>query len=202
MRSDGRCKSIRKLINRRNYPPTMKELGEALGISAASAHEHLNQLVDKGYVARERGKARSISILREPADQIPSLVSVPLVGVVKAGAPVVADENILGDVLVDEDIARRGKCFGLRVDGDSMVDAGIEDGDIVIVRRQPVAESGEIVVALVDDESTVKRLHIGGDHIELRPENRRYSPIVVGPEDDIRIVGKVVAVRRSGSSGG
>lgn len=191
-------KEVREFIARRKYPPTMKELGELLGVTAASAHQQVKQLERKGYVAREPQKARSLSVLREPERSPASLVPVPLVGVVKAGPSMLAEENRLRDVLVDGSIAGRGRCFALRISGDSMVGAGMHDGDIVICRQQPVAESGEIVVALLGDEATVKRLSIRGDRIELQPENKRYRPVVIGPDDEFSIQGKVVAVRRPG----
>lgn len=188
---------VQSLIQRRHIPPTMAELGASLQVSAASAHELVGQLVRKGYLARQPGKSRSLSVLRSPPVSVGRLVAVPLLGVVQAGMPVLADENVIGEVLIDEQIARRGRCFGLRVSGESMLDAGMEDGDVVIVRQQQVAENGEIVVALVDGESTVKRLHMGTDRIELRPENSRFKPISIGPDTDLRILGKVVAVCRS-----
>jgi repressor LexA len=194
-------KEVRDFIAHRKYPPTMKELGELLGVTAASAHQQVKQLERKGYVAREPRKARSLAVLREPQQQLAELVPVPLVGVVKAGPAMLAEENVLGDVMVDGSVAGRGRCFALRVSGDSMLDAGMAEGDIIIVRQQQVAESGEIVVALMGDESTVKRLSIRGDRIELRPENnenKQYHPTVIGPDDEFSILGKVVAVRRSG----
>ena len=106
-----------------------------------------------------------------------------------------AIENVVGELLVDSRIAR-GRCFALKVKGDSMIDADINDGDYVIVRQQPLAESGEIVVAMLENDATVKRLRMAGEVIELRPENPRLSPIQIGPDDDLRIVGKVVAVHR------
>ena len=190
-------KEVREFIVSRKYPPTMNELGELLGVTAASAHQQVKQLERKGYVTREPRKARSLAVVREPEQQLGTLVPVPLVGVVKAGPAMLAEENLLGEILVDESVAVRGPCFAVRVSGDSMVDAGMDDGDVVICRRQPIAESGEIVVALMGDDSTVKRLFIHGDRIELRAENKRYKPILVGPETDFRILGKVLAVRRT-----
>jgi len=190
-------KEVREFIVSRKYPPTMNELGELLGVTAASAHQQVKQLERKGYVTREPRKARSLAVVREPEQQLGTLVPVPLVGVVKAGPAMLAKENLLGEILVDKSVAGRGPCFALRVSGDSMVDAGMDDGDVVICRQQPVAESGEIVVALMGDDSTVKRLFIHGDRIELRAENKRYKPILVGPEIDFRILGKVLAVRRT-----
>ncbi len=190
-------RGIRDFIARRKYPPTMKELGELLDVAAASAHQLIKQLERKGYVTRQPRQARSLAVVREPRRELEALVSVPLVGLVKAGPAMLAEENREGDVLIESSVAGRGTCFALRVSGDSMINAGMDDGDIVIVRQQPVAESGEIVVALVGDEATVKRLFIHGDCIELRAENKRYKSILVSGETDFRILGKVIAVRHS-----
>ena len=190
-------KQVQDYIAKKKYPPTMKELGKLLGVTAASAHQQIRQLERKGYIARQPGKARSLSVVRMPVEHVEELVPVPLLGDVKAGPAMLAEENRMGEVLVEGSVARRGRCFALRISGDSMTGASIRDGDIVIVRQQPVAESGDIVVVLIDDEATVKRLFIEGDRIELRPENRRYKPIPIGSEIDFRILGKVLAVRRS-----
>ena len=188
-------KELRDFIASRKYPPTMSELGERLGVAAASAHQLVKQLERKGYVSREARKARSLSVVRDPEDRPEKLVPVPLIGSVAAGPALLAEENHIGDVLIDQSIAGRGRCFALRINGDSMTGAGMKNGDVIIVRQQPVAESGEIVVALLDDEATVKRLSIQGDRIELLAENRRYKPIEIGADTEFRIVGKVVAIR-------
>jgi repressor LexA len=188
-------KEVRDYIAARKYPPTMSELGDLLGVTAASAHQLIKQLENKGYVSREPRKARSLKVVRDLQEQLEKLIPVPLIGVVQAGPAMLAEENCLGEVLVDHRIVGSGRCFALRVSGDSMVNAGIRDGDVVICRQQPVAESGEIVVALLDDESTVKRLVIRSDHIELQPENKRFKPIPVKPDIDFRIIGKVLAIR-------
>ncbi len=193
-------KEIRLFTNRRGFPPTMKELADILGISHTSAHGQVSQLVRKGYLKREARKARGIVILRDPEDDVPDLVAVPIVGRVAAGQPILAEENIVGEVLVEGGIARSGRCFALEVTGDSMVDAGIRERDLVVVREQAVAENGDIVVALLEDEATVKRLFIRDEKIELRPENPNHRPIPVGPDDGLRILGKVVAVRRPDSN--
>jgi repressor LexA len=193
-------KEIRQFLNQRGFPPTIKELSDILGISHASAHGQVNQLVRKGYIRREPRKARGLAIIREPEDEISDMVSVPIVGEVAAGQPILAEENIIGEVLVESRLARSGRFFALEINGDSMVDAGINDRDLVVVRQQPVAENGDIIVALIDDESTVKRLRIREERIELRPENFSYRPILVGPEDNLQILGKVVStIRNSGS---
>lgn len=186
---------VRAFIIKRGFPPTMNELGELLEVTSASAHQLVVQLERKGYLKREPRKARNLSVVREAHSSLGTLVPVPLVGLVKAGPAMLAEENCLGEVLVDAAVALRGPCFALTISGDSMIDAGIRDEDVVIVRRQPVAESGEIVVALLGDEATVKRLLIQGDRIELRAENKRYKPIPVSGETDFRILGKVIAVR-------
>ena len=191
-------REIRDFIAQQGIPPTAKELAEVLGVSPATAYEQVGQLVRKGFVRREPRTARGIFVIREPDEQPTDLISIPLVGTVPAGSPLLAEENVLGEVLVDRKLVASGRCFALRIDGESMRDASITDGDLVIVRQQPVAENGDIVVALVGDEATVKRLSIRDDVIELRPENPDYSVRRISPEVELRIVGKVVAVRRQG----
>lgn len=184
-------------IRRHQFAPTMQELARLLQISVTSAHEQVNQLVRKGYLKRASGKTRGLAVIRRPQDSPARLVPIPLVGAVAAGSPIPADENVIGEVLVEEALGKGDRCFALRVDGESMRLAGIGDGDVVIVRKQPLAENGDIVVALVDGEATVKRLYLSENEIELRPESsaKKYRPIPIGPETDLRVVGKVVAVR-------
>lgn len=188
---------VRDFIAQRGFPPTMSELGEQLGVAAASAHQLVRQLERKGFLRREPRKARSLSVVREPHASLATLVPVPWVGLVKAGPAMLAEEHRRGEVLVDAAVAERGPCFALTITGDSMTGAGLHDGDVVIVRRQPVAESGEIVVALLGDEATVKRLLIQGDRIELQAANPRYPPMPVSGETEFRILGKVIAIRRT-----
>ena len=191
-------REVRDFIAHRGFPPTGKELAEILGVAAATAHEQVGQLVAKGYLRREPLKARGIFVVREPDDEPADLVSVPLRGIVPAGTALLAEDNILGEVMVERKLVAAGRCFALRVKGESMRNASINDGDVVIVRQQPVAQNGDIVVALLDDEATVKRLSIREHEIELRPENPDFEPVRVGPDHDLRIIGKVVAVRRTG----
>ena len=192
-------RALRRFIDHRGLPPTIKELADSLGISAPSAHDQVNQLVRKGYVKRESRKARGLTVVREPMDDVLELLVVPIVGSVAAGQPILAEENVIGEVLVDSRAVRSGRCFALEVRGDSMIGAGIHDRDLVVVREQPVAESGDIVVALLDQEATVKRLFVRDERIELRPENPTHRPMPIGPDDGLRILGKVVAISRSGA---
>jgi repressor LexA len=189
--------AIEDYVRERGIPPTVQELADELGITPASAHDQIKQLERKGYLKREKRKARSLVVLRTADEPLVGLARIPLVGTVAAGQPVLADENILGDVLVDDTVARSGRCFGLRVQGDSMKNAGIRDGDLLVVRQQPLAEHGDIVVANVNGETTVKRLYLRGETIELRPENSKYRPVSIGQQEDFRIIGKVIAVHRA-----
>jgi repressor LexA len=175
----------------------MQELADELGITSASVYDQIVQLERKGYLKRQPGKARSLVVLRTDREPLVGLVKLPLVGMVAAGQPILAEENILGEVLVNETVTRSGTCFGLRVQGDSMKGIGIHDGDHLIVRQQPLAAHGDIVVANVDGETTVKRLHHVGDTIELRPENRKYKPIPIGQQADFKIIGKVIAIQHA-----
>ena len=192
-------RALGRFTNRQGFPPTIQELADILGISAPSVHDQVGRLVRKGFVKREPGKARGLTLLREPADEVLQLMTVPIVGTGAAGEPILAEENVVGEVLVDSRADRPGRCFALEVHGDSMVGAGIHDKDLVVVREQPVAESGDIVVALLDQDATVKRLFIRDERIELRPENPELRPMPIGPDDGLRIVGKVVAVSRPGA---
>jgi repressor LexA len=185
--------AITQLMQSLGVPPTVKELADALSIQPPSVHELLKRLEAKGYIRRKPRKARSLEILKSLAPTRIKLIAVPIIGTVAAGTPILAVENRIGEVMVDASVVR-GNCFALLVQGDSMIDADINDGDHVVVRQQPIAEHGDIIVAMVGDSATVKRLFISDDRIELRPENKRLQPIHVGPEDDLKIIGKVLHV--------
>lgn len=137
-------------------------------------------------------------MVKEPAvhEGIQSLVAVPVLGTVRAGRPIFAEENIIGEILVEERVTRNKRCFALKVYGDSMRDAEINEGDLIIVAQQETAENGDIIVALIEDEATVKRFFKTPTLIELRPENPAHRSILVGPDDIARVLGKVIAVRR------
>ncbi len=191
--------ALLSLINIHGYPPTTRELAETLGISAPSVHEHLTRLETKGYIRHTRHKARSIEVLHhhpglwDAGDDTILLVRVPVVGEIAAGQPILAEENVIGEVWVDSRAAAGSRLFALKVRGDSMVDAGIRGGDLVVVRQQPVTESGEIVAALLDDEATIKRLKIEAGQVLLCPENPAYKPMDVTLREDFRVLGKVVS---------
>jgi len=203
---------VSRLTEERSYPPTVREIGEAAGIKSTNGVRYfLDRLEAKGYIRRQEGKSRAIEMVHEPArpawrpqaPQGPQAVSVPLVGRVAAGYPLLSEENIEDNLLLDPSLAGPGRTFALRVRGDSMKDAGILDGDMVVVREQREARSGEIVVARVGDEATVKtyRSRRGGGVI-LEPANPAFEPIVVGPEQSFEIAGKVVAVLRKVAGAG
>ena len=196
--------TIRTWIRARGYPPTIRELGKLLGIrSLRGVTAHLDAIAKKGFLKREP-RARSISLmdLLSPFEQA---LRVPIVGRIRAGEPVLAQEHVDGHLVVDGGWLGAAASstgpdglqhFALKVQGDSMINAGIMEGDYVIVRQQPTAESGDIVVALINDEATVKRLVRERDEIRLQPEHPTLSPIVVTPDQKLAILGKVVAVFR------
>jgi repressor LexA len=182
---------VNKFIARSGYPPTVREIAKHLRIRGHHAvRKHLLALEKYGHLTRGRG-ARSIGI----ADQ-PQAISVPILGQVAAGKPILAEENILGTLALDRSIIRGGQVFLLKIKGDSMIGAGILDGDYVLVKVQAQAENGEIVVAMVEDEATVKRVFHRGDKIVLQPENPAHQPMTFTQKDTLRILGKVMGVVR------
>jgi repressor LexA len=188
---------IHQIAREKGYPPTVREIGERLGLrSSCTVQRHLEALERKGYIKRDRTKARSVEILRaEDPTMIPvPMVPVPVVGAVAAGQPILATENIEEVFPLPRDVVKDDQCFMLEVKGDSMIDAGIFDGDYVVVRQQPYAENGDIVVALLGDEATVKYFRRRRNRIHLEPANSSMEPIV---GDDVQIIGKVLmSIRR------
>lgn len=194
---------IRAAVNERGYPPSVREIGEAVGLSSPSTvHSHLSALVKAGLIRRDPSKPRAIEILdAEPAGgsappPLPDHVrEVPVVGRIAAGGPILATEDIEEVLTLPTDLTGTGPVFMLRVKGDSMVDAGILDGDLVVVRSQPDANDGEIVAALIDgEEATVKRLHRTNGKVTLVAENAAYEPMTF--ETGVEVIGKVVSVLR------
>ncbi|MGE3623236.1 MAG: transcriptional repressor LexA [Bdellovibrionales bacterium] len=186
-------RTITAFMDRRGLAPTVQELATILSIQPPSAYELLGRLEEKGYIQREPRKARTMTVVKDFTPRTRQMINVPIIGRVAAGAPILAIENKIGEIMVDAMIAR-GNCFALQVCGDSMIDVNINDGDYVVVRQQQLAESGDIVVAMRDGEATVKRLFIADEKIELRPENKKLKPIIISHDDDFSIVGRVVSV--------
>ncbi|UCB52629.1 MAG: repressor LexA [Candidatus Zixiibacteriota bacterium] len=176
------------------FPPTVREVKEAFNFrSVQTAREHLEALVNEGRLGKEKGKARGYR-LPDSSRLGPPTRLVPLLGRVPAGPLDIAAEDLEGYIPIQAHHSSE-ELFGLRVRGVSMTGAGILPGDIVVVRRQPTADSGDIVVALIEDEATVKRLRISKNHVELHPENPDFEPII--PDStDLKLLGKVIEVRR------
>ena len=198
--------SIEKCIREKGYGPTVREICSDLGLSSPSTvHVHLKTLEQKGYIVRDPLKSRSISLSPEYSDlkeepvsnvitpSFSKIVDVPLVGNVAAGEPILAEENITDTISLPTDIVGDAPSFMLSVRGESMIEAGINDGDYVVVKEQPVANNGDIVVAILEDGATVKRFYRENGHFRLQPENSAMLPIITRTVD---IAGKVVTVYR------
>ncbi|UCD18619.1 MAG: transcriptional repressor LexA [Candidatus Zixiibacteriota bacterium] len=186
---------IEQMITERGKSPTIREIGEKFNISSTNGvRAHLEALMKKGYIRRQGLISRGIELVRDLAGPIGKI---PLVGAVPAGNPITAIENVEGEIAVDTTFLPSGETFTLRVQGDSMRDAGIFDGDYVLVRKQKDAEPGDIIVAVIGDEATVKRYMPEKDRITLQPENKDYEPIRVDRNSsDFYIAGKVVGLLR------
>jgi repressor LexA len=188
-------------VRRRGYPPSVREIGQAVGLSSSSTvHAHLAALQDKGYLLRDPAKPRAIEVRFEPASgaalERRPVRHIPLVGDVAAGTGVLAAENVEETVPVPEDFTGRGQLFMVRVRGDSMIDDGIFDGDHVVVRQQGTAEPGDTVVAgIPGEEATVKTFSRRRGKVVLRPANEAMDELVFAP-DEVAIYGKVVTVLR------
>lgn len=181
---------IKQEIELKGYPPSVREIGKAVGLkSTATVHGHLNELERQGYIRRDATKPRALEVLDSSRGR-----TVPLVGKVTAGIPILAQENIEDYLVIPRDTAARGDdLFALRIEGESMIEAGILNGDIVIVRKQPDAENGDIVVAMIEDEATVKRIFYEPDQVRLQPENPHMDPIYA---DEVTVLGRVAALFR------
>src|SRR5690348_4571735 len=201
---------IRDSVQRRGYPPSMREIGEAVGLTSTSSVSYqLSTLQSKGYLRRDAGRPRTVEVrlpghpavcpeAEEPEEAALDIASqeaayVPLIGRIAAGGPILAEEAIEDIFPLPKQLVGAGTLFLLKVVGDSMINAAITDGDWVVVRQQPVADSGDIVAAMIDGEATVKTIKRADGHIWLMPHNPAYTPI---PGDDATILGKIVAVLR------
>jgi repressor LexA len=190
---------IHETVQRRGYPPSVREIGEAVGLSSPSTvHSHLSALVEGGYLRRDATKPRAIEVIDSGGGELrrAPVRDVPLVGRIAAGSPILAEEDIEEIFPLPTELVGNDPVIMLRVQGDSMINAGIFDGDLVVVRRQPEARNGELVAALINgEEATVKRFRREGDRVLLIAENPAYEPIAL--TGGVEIVGKVVAVLRT-----
>lgn len=193
---------IEKQIELYQYPPSVREIGKAVGLSStATVHGYLAKLETKGYIRKESQKGRTLrlvqddEVIRKPKDLYTGkeMVDVPVVGKITAGAPILAVENITDTFPIPLDFVGNSQSFMLTVRGESMIEAGILDGDYILVKQQNTAENGEIVVALIEDEATVKTFYKEKNYIRLQPENSTMAPIIV---PDCKILGKVAGVFR------
>ena len=198
-------KFIEKQIQTNGYPPSVREIGKAVGLSStATVHGYLAQLESKGFIKKESQKGRTLRLLKgaDGAKKEKSvkdfythkeLAEVPVIGKVTAGAPILAVENVTDTFPIPIDFVGNSEAFMLKVRGERMIEAGILDGDLILVKKQDSARNGEMVVALVGDEATVKTFYKEKDHIRLQPENSTMDPIIV---PDCKILGKVAGVFR------
>ncbi|MDI6879355.1 MAG: transcriptional repressor LexA [Desulfitobacteriaceae bacterium] len=187
---------IKSEIRKKGYPPSVREIGDAVGLlSSSTVHGHLQTLEEKGYIRRDPTKPRAIEMLDGSSPDEPSkcVVHVPVVGRVTAGQPILAVENIEDTFPIPAELVRDEPVFMLKVQGDSMIEAGILDGDQIVVRQQQTARNGEIVVALIGEEATVKRFFKEKTLIRLQPENSSMDPIY---SQDAKVIGKVIGVFR------
>ena len=196
-KQSGFLSFLKERLQERGYPPTVREIMDGLGLSSTNmVKKYLDVLERKGYIKRQFNSPRAIEIV-EASTRSLELTSVPIVGRVRAGTPHPAIEDVEGYLSVDKTICRSNNTFFLRVVGDSMIEAHIQEGDLVLVKPQPVANNGEIVVALINDEATVKRFYKKGHTIHLKPEHPTMKPIIIKEgEGDVHIIGKVTTVIR------
>ncbi|HSH25052.1 MAG TPA: transcriptional repressor LexA [Massilibacterium sp.] len=189
---------IKQEVREKGYPPSVREIAEAVGLASSSTvHGHLERLQQKGLIRRDPTKPRAIEILDDKEFNTPKkeTVNVPIVGKVTAGQPITAIENVQDFVPLPQSLVHNDDVFMLVVEGESMIEAGILDGDYVIVRKQPNAENGDIVVAMTeDDEATVKRFFKEKEFFRLQPENLTMEPIIL---KEVSILGKVIGLFRS-----
>ena len=196
-------KFIEKQVKEKGYPPSVREIGKAVGLSStATVHGYLAKLTAKGYIKKEDQKGRTLKLLKGGLAEEPQpksvytgreMLEVPVIGKISAGAPILAVENVVDTFPIPLDFVGNSESFMLTVKGESMIEAGILNGDYILIKRQETARNGEIVVALIEDEATVKTFYKEDGHIRLQPENSTMEPIIV-PE--CKILGKVAGVFR------
>ncbi len=194
---------IQEFASANGYPPTYREIGKHFNIASTfGVKRHIDALVKKGYLTNPSKSSRTIAVIDDTINKLKqfpdNMIVLPLVGRVAAGQPLLAEENIEGNLMVDAALLnKRNSCFGLKVHGDSMTNAGILEGDLVIVAPQNEVTNGDIVIALLHDEATMKRFEMRNNKIYLLPENEKYMPIEVDNKEDFSIIGKVIGVFRT-----
>jgi len=198
-------KFIQKQVENNGYPPSVREIGKAVGLSStATVHSYIAKLTEKGYIKKENQKGRTLRLLKGTDNKEivkenknyytgKEMVEVPVIGKITAGEPILAVENVTDTFPIPIDFVGNSESFMLTVRGESMIEAGILNGDYILVKRQNTANNGEIVVALIGDEATVKTFYKEKDHIRLQPENSTMDPIIV---PNCEILGKVAGVFR------
>jgi repressor LexA len=185
---------LKDSIRKDGYPPTVREIGEQFHITVKGAYDHLKAIEKKGYIHCNQNKSRAIELLVDRGEiQSPDTVAIPLLGRIAAGSPILAEENIEDHLHFPRAMFKSGELFALAVKGDSMIDAGINDGDIAIIKKQKTANSGEIVAALIESEATLKIFKREKDRISLVPANPAYKPI---KSDSLEVLGKLVGLFR------
>jgi repressor LexA len=188
-------KFITRIIKDRGFPPTIREVGDEFKITAKGAYDHLKAIEKKGYIKTNKNQSRAIELLRHNAeDSLPVRVnSIPVIGRVAAGTPILAEENIDDYIPIPDNLSKKGVMYALKVVGDSMIEDGIKSGDLAIIQKKETARNGEIVVAMIDDEATLKYYYKESDHVRLEPRNSKYKPIKT---KKAQIVGKLVGLYR------
>ncbi|HVP19433.1 MAG TPA: transcriptional repressor LexA [Spirochaetia bacterium] len=185
---------IREFIHKNRYPPTMREIAINFRFSVKGSYDHVKALEKKGYLRCHENRSRAIEIIRDAEADKDEMASVPLLGSVAAGKPLFSEENLQGFVQVPSAALGASAHFALKVKGDSMKDAGIIDGDVVVVAHQSSADNGDIVVAMVDDAVTLKRFFMEKNRVRLKAENSKYPPLYT---QNVRILGKLAFLMRS-----
>jgi len=194
---------IQEYVNSIGYPPSFREIAKHFNLASTfGVKRHIDALVKKGFLSNESKTSRTLSLIGDVHNKLKqtsdNTIGIPIVGRIAAGQPILAEENIEGNIFFDASMVKaKTECFGLKVRGDSMINAGIFEGDLVIVSPQQNATNGDIVVALLHDEATMKRFIINENIVYLMPENEKYKPIEVNQREDFSIIGKVIGVFRT-----
>jgi len=187
---------ITNFVKEKNYPPSIREIADHFQITPKGAYDHLKAIEKKGFIKTEKNRSRAIELVKTNSNVDFDMIKIPLVGRVAAGAPILAEENIEEYLTFPRSMIPANSerdIFALRVTGDSMIDAKINDGDIAIIKKTSTAENGDIVVALIDDEATLKYFYKEKDHIRLEPANAKYKPIIT---KNAIIIGKLIGLYR------